>query len=84
VHDVAVGVAQHLHLDVARVLDVALDVEAPVAEIALALAAARSTSAFSGAASRTMRMPCRRARRRLITSGSPGLRALQERLRIVS
>jgi hypothetical protein len=39
VDDLAVPVAEHLHLDVARALDEALHVEAPVPEGALALAA---------------------------------------------
>ena len=38
-HDVAVGVAEHLHFDVARPLDVALDIKPAVAEITGALAA---------------------------------------------
>src|SRR5690349_5264441 len=38
-HHVVMRIAQHLNLDVARVLDVALHVQAAVAEVALALAA---------------------------------------------
>ena len=38
-HDIAVRVAQYLHLDVARALDIALDIKPPVAEIARAFAA---------------------------------------------
>ena len=38
-HDVAVRVAEHLHLDVARSFDIALDIKPPVAEIARTLAA---------------------------------------------
>ena len=38
VDDVAVGVREHLHLDVPRVLEVALDVDRRVGEVRLALA----------------------------------------------
>ena len=41
VDHVAVGVREHLHLDVARILEVALDVDRRVGEVRLALATGR-------------------------------------------
>ena len=41
VDDVAVRVGEHLHLDVARILEVALDVDGGVGEVLLALALRR-------------------------------------------
>ena len=58
VHDVAVGVGEDLHLDVAAALDVLLDQHGVVAERARAPRAGRRprASAYS-AAPRTIRMP---------------------------
>ena len=54
----AVTIGQHLHFDVARALDVALDVDPAILEAALGLAARRLELARPGAsAERTMRMP---------------------------
>ena len=47
VDDVAVRVGEHLHLDVARILEVALDVDVRVGEVRLPLAAARDSNACS-------------------------------------
>ena len=57
-HDVAVRVAQHLDLDVARLLDVFLDEDAVVGEARARLVLRRSGSRRAASASlRAMRMP---------------------------
>ena len=57
VDDVAVVVGQHLHLDVAGVVQVALEVDRVVGEVRLALAPRALKAASSSPAARTTRMP---------------------------
>ena len=81
-HDVAVRVGQDLHLDVARALDIALDIKPAVAESSARLSLrARTISSSSIAASRTMRMPLPPPPAAgLISSGKPtARRALRQR-----
>ena len=54
---IALAVAEHLHLDMARPLDIELGIDAAVAEIALASLAAMRAASASSAAERTMLMP---------------------------
>ena len=63
VDDVAVGVAEHLHLDMARPFEIALDQHAVVAEGALRLAPGAVEGAGELAGARR-RCACRARRRR--------------------
>ena len=57
VDDVAVRVREHLHLDVARVLEVALDVDGRVGEVLLALPRGRLERALGLVGLRTTSIP---------------------------
>ncbi len=57
VHDVAVVVAQELHLDVLGPVEEALDKDGAVAKGALSLDVARSNDSLRASCSRTTRMP---------------------------